>query len=275
MFPGLFQQSFQLPLGLIQEEIQLDINFSRNGELGNNNRAIFCPSLSTQTPSSVTSAAIMVQGQGYGGAQTDLVLANPTSHLGAASKGSGFKIMVDLDGNGFTTNLRIIDAGAGYVGSEQLTFTHADLDTTDLTVVPAYKFNTWNSATNFWVDPDNLGHQLRCGWYYTNPVNPDLNFKIIATAVDGGNNDALTTCQLASVEDGNNMCFNTQYDKPYDVVGGAKIYVIKNILTITHSAGAGAFVVGDYVEEDGNSDNQAIVDAIDGNDRPTTLYVIN
>ena len=96
----------------------------------------------------------------------------------------------------------------------------------------------------------------------------------IATAINAGDNNSLATCQLASVQDGNNMCFNSQYDKPYDVEGGAKIYAITNILTITITAGAGNFVVGDYIEEDGESSNQAIVGATDGNNRPTTLYVI-
>ena len=275
LFPGLFQQSFQLPLGLIQEEILLDINFSRNAALSNNDRAIFCPSLSTQTPSSIISLGLQQAGVGTGGAQTDLVLANPTSNV-QNSTGTDLKIMVDLDANGVTTNLRIIDGGNGYAAGERLTFTHADLQTDDLIVVPAFNFNTWDSATNLAVDPDNKGQNYAVDSTYTvtHPANPDLNFKIKATAIDGGNNDALTSCILASVEDNNNLSFNSDYDEPYDVEGGAKIYVIKNVLTITTNTPAGAFAVGDVAQDVNDNDNQAIVGAIDGNDMPTTLYVI-
>ena len=269
LFPGLFQQSFQLPLGLIQEEILLDINFSRNGELGNNDRAIFCPSLSTQTANSVISLGLQQSGEGSGGAQTDLVL---TTHTGSAS-GTGLKLVVDLDAGGITTNIRVLDGGKGYAPSEALTFTHAELDTDPLIVVPAYNFTTWNSATNFYVDAGNAGagYVVDTSYEVTNPVNPALNFKVTATAVNAG---GLSTCQLASVADNNNMAFNSDYNEPYDVAGGAKIYVIKNTLTITNAAGNGAFVVGDVVVDHAEAGNTAVVAAIDGDDRPTSLHVI-
>ena len=269
LFPGLFQQSFQLPLGLIQEEILLDINFSRNAELGSNDRAVFCPSLSSQTPSSVTSVAVHTVGEGTTADVKDIILANPTG----SANGSGLNLKVDLDGNGKTKNISIIDGGKGYAASELLVFTHASLDTTDLRVVPAYNFTTWDAATNFWVDTANAGAGYVADQEYevTNPANSDLNFKIKATAVNAG---ALTTCTLASVEDNNNMCFNSDYDTPYEVAGGAKIYAIKNILTITNTAGAGAFAVGDLIQDENDADNQAVVAAIGGDDRPTTLHVV-
>ena len=269
LFPGLFQQSFQLPLGLIQEEILLDINFSRNGELGNNDRAVFCPSLSTQTASSVTSVAVHTEGEGTVADVKKIVLSNPTG----SANGSGLKLMCDLDGNGKTKNISIIDGGKGYAESEVLVFTHASLDTTDLRVVPAYNFVTWDADTNFWVDTANQGAGYVNGDTYevTNPANSDLNFNIVATAVNAG---ALESCELASVEDNNNMCFNSDYDTPYEVEGGAKIYVVKNILTITNTADNGAFAIGDLIQDENDADNQAIVITIDGNNRPTTLHAI-
>ena len=272
LFPGLFQQSFQLPLGLIQEEILLDINFSRNSDLASNDRAIFCPSLSTQTPSSLTSVGLQQAGVGTGGAQTDLVLANPTSNV-PNSTGTDLKLMVDLDANGVTTNIRIIDGGNGYLDGEKLTFTHADLQTHPLIVVPAFNFTEWDADTNFYVDAENqgAGYVQEQTYEVTHPANPDLNFKIVATAVDNG---ALESCELASVEDNNNMSFNSDYDEPYDVEGGAKIYFVKDILTITNTAGAGAFAIGDVVQVPNEATNQAVVIAIDGNNRPTTLHVI-
>jgi len=273
LFPGMYSSSsFQLPCGLIQQEILLDINFSRNGALGNNDRAIFCPSLSTQTKSSIISLGLQQAGEGTGGAQTDLVLANPTSNL-PASTGTDLKIMVDLDASGVTTNLRIIDGGNGYIAGERLTFAHADLQTQNLIVVPAFNFTEWDSDSNFYVDAGNQGANYVLNDTYTvaHPTNPDLNFKITATAVNAG---ALESGELASVEDNNNMSLNSDYDEPYDVEGGAKIYVVKDILTITNTAGAGAFVIGDVVQVPNEAENQAVVIAIDANDRPTTLHVI-
>ena len=225
--------------------------------------------MSTQTPNSVISLGLQQSGQGTGGAQSDLVLH---THTGSAS-GTGLRLLVDLDDNGITNNIRILDGGKGYAAIEALTFTHDDLDTDPLIVVPAYNFTTWNSATNFYVDSGKAGagYVADTSYEVTNPVNSALNFKVTATAVNAG---VLTTCQLASVAENNNMAFNSDYDEPYDVAGGAKIYVIKNILTITNAAGNGAFVVGDVVVDHAVATNTAVVAAIDGNDRPTSLHVI-
>ena len=49
---------------------------------------------------------------------------------------------------------------------------------------------------------------------------------------------------------------------------------MKDVLTITNTAGNGAFAIGDVVQVPNATTNQAVVIAIDGNDRPTTLHVI-
>ena len=268
LFPGLFQQSFQLPLGLIQEEILLDINFSKNAELGNNDRAVFCPSLSTQSGSSVISVGVKQLGEGTVADVKEIVLANPTG----SANGSGLKLMCDLDGAGKVKNIEIIDGGKGYVAGEALTFTHANLDTDDLIVQAAVNFKSWNSANNFWVDTAGAGYVQDTVYEVTNPANGDLAFNIKATAVNAG---ALTTCTLASVEDNNNLSLSPDYNTPYDVVGGGKIYMINENLIITNAAGDKAFVVGDVVVDHATASNIAIVTAIDGDDRPTGLNVIS
>ena len=226
LFPGLFQQSFQLPLGLIQEEILLDINFSRNAELGNNDRAVFCPSLSNQSVNSVTSVGVKQLGEGTVADVKEIVLANPTG----SANGSGLKLMCDLDGAGKVKNIEIIDGGKGYVAGEALTFTHANLDTDDLIVQAAVNFKSWNSANNFWVDTAGAGYVQDTVYEVTNPANGDLAFNIKATGVNAGD---LTTCTLASVEDNNNLSLSPDYNTPYDVAGGGKIYMIKENLIIT------------------------------------------
>ena len=56
--------------------------------------------------------------------------------------------------------------------------------------------------------------------------------------------------------------------------GGAALYLIKQNLTITNAAGAGAFVVGDIVVDHAAATNMGVVAVIDGDSRPTQLKVI-
>ena len=198
----------------------------------------------------------------------EIVLANPTG----SANGSGLKLMCDLEGAGKVKNIEIIDGGKGYVAGEALTFTHANLDTDDLIVQAAVNFKRWNSANNFWVDTAGAGYVQDTVYGVTNPANGDLAFNIKATGVNAG---ALTTCTLASVEDNNNLSLSPDYNTPYDVAGGGKIYMIKENLIITNAAGDKAFVVGDVVVDHATASNIAIVTAIDGDDRPTGLNVIS
>ena len=273
LFPGLFSHAFQFPLGLIQEDVFLDITFSQNAGRNNNSRAVFCPSLSTQTKNSMISVGVVTKGQGAAAA-TDVVLANPTSSL-QDPKGSGLRLMVDIvdDGNGdfYTENVRIIDGGKGYQDGEELIFAHAQLGTQNMIVMAASKFKTWDSVNNWYVDNDGAGYATNDVKVVTHPTNPDLNFNIKVTGQNAG---ALTSCVLASVDDNNNLSVAANYDTPYEVEGGAALYLIKQNITFTNAAGAGAFVVGDIVVDHAAATNMGVVAVIDGNGRPTQLKVI-
>ena len=212
LFPGLFAHAFQFPVGLLSENVFLDITFSQNAGRNNNSRAVFCPSLSTQTANSVISVGVVTKGEGAAAVQ-DIVLSNPTSSL-AQSTGSGVKLMVDVedDGNGnfLTTNVRVIDGGKGYQENEELIFDDAThLGTESLTVMPAVSFREWDSANNWYVDNDGAGYADNDIKTVTNPANPELNFSIKVTGQAGG---SLTSCILASVEANNNLSVAAHYD---------------------------------------------------------------
>ena len=157
------------------------------------------------------------------------------------------------------------------MAGEQLTFAHASLGNDDLQVMPAVNFRSWDSATNFIIDTSGAGYVQDQTYTVTNPANPDLNFKIKATTVNAGN---LAACTLASVDDNNNLSFAPNYDEPYTVDGGATIYIVKENLAITNAAGAGNFAEGDVVVDHASNANVAVITAVDGDDRPTQLHVI-
>ena len=185
LFPGLFGDAWSLPLQLIDEEILLDITFSNNSDFGNNERAIFCPSLATVDPTAITSVGVYSAGEGLANTtQKDVILSNPTG-----GSGSGLRLLCDLT-NAVVSNIRVLDTGSGYAKGDTLTFS-PDNWQSDMVVHPAHKFASVSSDVNFWPTAGGADFTQDDEYVVENPYGE--NFKIKATNVDAG---ALAECTI-------------------------------------------------------------------------------
>jgi hypothetical protein len=110
LFPGLFQDgTFLIPTGILTEEVTIDLVFSRDGSLANNERAVFMPSLSSDRKSSIAQVAVSVKGDtgNAGDNEKDVVLieshASPADNLDS-------RLIVDIV-NGKTENslMEVVD----------------------------------------------------------------------------------------------------------------------------------------------------------------------
>ncbi len=82
LFPGLFQDgTFLIPTGSLTEEVTIDLVFSKDGSLDNNERAVFMPSLSTKTETSLEQVSVVQNGftGNPGDNATDVILTTVKS----------------------------------------------------------------------------------------------------------------------------------------------------------------------------------------------------
>lgn len=280
LFPGFFRTHFQFPLALLAEEVIIDINFSQNGNFGQNDRCVCAPDLMQATPSCITSLGVYTLGQGP--AALNGTVDNVVAPVNApASRGTGLRIMVDFKSNGEPENIRILDAGVGYEAEDKIVF--GDDDWTErMVLMPAHniKETVWESNTNFLVISG--GSDFVQGDTYTvvNPSNPALNFKIVATNVDEG---ALVQCTLDKVETNDNLSLPNGTPEPLKVLkadgtsSGAYLVLASHIYTITTTDGTESFSKGTELFVQGDEDETivAYVSQVDEDSNPTELYVVD
>lgn len=284
LFPGLFRNHFQLPLALFAEEIIIDVNFSQNGDFGQNDRCVCAPTLLSDniTPSCITTLGIYTLGECPADLQeeTNYIM---TPFEKPASGGDGLRIMVDFTEDGAPSNIRILDAGLGYAAEDKIVFGDPAEWPESMVLMPGHNFkdNTWDDDVNFLVVSGGADFVQDQTYKVVNPSNPDLNFNITATDVDAG---ALVKCTLDKPETNDNLSLPNGTPEPLKVLkadgktdSGATLVVASHIYTITTSNGTNNFGPGAGLFVEGDADEKIIayVSEVDGNDNPTELYVVD
>ena len=278
LFPGLFKVDRQFPLGLLNEEVILDIVFSQNGDWGSNDRAIFCPSQSLATHDSITSLVWITQGQVHTSLynQTDLIMDNQVT-----GSGTGLRLMYDSDATGKMINVRILDGGKGYKETDMIKF--QDPAPLNYQVDPKFMIST---AVDPSIDDDESVFNIVEGSGYedgetynvsysenqTFLLNESNSFKVIYNEAEDTNDE-----NWFEIVDPENVT------RPYGTVkvetpsGGtqAQILIARKVVNVTTSSPAGAFAVGDSFCL--STDQETAIGTIlekDANNMPTKLLIL-
>jgi hypothetical protein len=247
MFPGLFiDGNYQLPLGLIDEEIMIQLIFSKNSGLGDNDRAIFCPSLEDKArASTIISLGVLSNGAGNVAAK-NLILTDSNNNVTHKCK-----IMVDVaTGTLKPENIRILDGGAGYNNSSTLVFNNSGWTRT-LKCTPSCNLTTTvavdDNMSHFLIVSGGAGFDPDDKYYIYNPTNNNLKIEVEAVNTDGAG--VLTELELADSQPNMNTAFPygtyIEYNI-YDADGndtGARVVVAQRVLKVTSTA------VGDVISQ--------------------------
>ena len=302
LFPGFFKEGYQLPLALIAEEVLLEINFSSNGDFGNNDRAIYCPDKSTETADAMIAVAVVQVGStGVAGTgEENKVLSSPTG----SAAGTGLRLTCDVpttiggvaNNTGLITNIRILDTGSGYVEGEQLEF-DVSLLGDKLVVEVGRKFKSWDVSNNtdvlFYITDGGAGYadgdilQIQQPGQELNPLKVKVNSNA------GG---VISKVQLIKEDDNNQLIIPLAYcngaNPPEELSstvvsgggnGAASFLLVNAEINGTSSdlAANQTFGVGDMVAISGRPNNSRfIVSAItadpggSGNNVPTQLLCV-
>ena len=223
LFPGFFNKGTRtFPVSLLEEELLLDIVFSDNGDWGANDRAVFCPTLASETGavigSSIVAIGVKTVGEAPAGTTQKNVVCTQTHTTHA---GTGFRMLMDID-NGVTSDYRVLDTGVGYVAGEEVTV-HNDLLGTDAVIVPAVKFIDPTDADNFAIDADGGDNKfpVSTGTVVTvvHPTNSQLSFHVKVTADANGKATAVTLPDgVAGVTVNNNLALPVTFDDAMEVL---------------------------------------------------------
>lgn len=208
LFPGFFQKNFQIPLGLISDEVVLDIVFSNNGNLGNNDRAIFCPNQADFVPGKRSTVAdhdgmfpynevgciqrVGVTSQGID-PDTDTafnVRASPTG-----GSGSGLVIEYDLV-NHLVINVRVVDPGTGYSPNDHFTVPLA----TPLEFTVGNKFHDSTNVTYLhpYLNSGGSGYVVGDEYDVSMPAQINNEFSIKCTEIFDGHIIAISGLPVAA-----------------------------------------------------------------------------
>ena len=292
LFPGFFKEGYQLPLALIAEEVLLEINFSSNGDFGNNDRAIYCPDKSTETADAMIAVAVVQVGTtgAAGTGEKNKVLSSPTG----SAAGTGLRLTCDvpvniegtntLNANGQISNIRILDTGSGYVAGEQLTFALAG---DDLVVEVGRKFSNWNASAAddylFYISDGGAGYAEGDILQILQPGQELNPLKVKVSSVNGG---VITKVELIKEADNNQLIIPLSYcvgaNPPSELssrkTGGGGDDNASFLLVNGELNGAGSnlaqnktFGVGDMVAISGGPNNSRFIVAAVANDMPTQL----
>lgn len=204
LFPGLFKDNFRLPLGLIREEVVIDINLSRDGELGSNDRAIFCPNASNKTLSSVNQVGIYGAGittqtaESYGHVAYHGDVSKGNVQLSTLNPTDGTGLRVIFDVGEFTnddnetyyspTNFEVIDPGIGYTGTETFIISNYLGLESDQAHPPCFfnvghRFSSPMDDINLFPDKNGKGYVVGDKYQVSMPYQPNNSFYIKCTSV--------------------------------------------------------------------------------------------
>ena len=294
LFVGLSQDGdFHIPAGLLMEEVVLDLTFAPDGSYGKNERCVFMPGLSSKTKDSLISVSVIDLGQG-GTEEKDVILYDTVDLNADRSVKSnpkyGGRLLVDINANGETENIRILDGGRGYEEDVPIDFNTAvgkkEL-TTALSVEASCKLDKdtkfvndpmWSSDIVFVVVTNGSGFEEGKQYTAVSTLDSDNSFTITCTSTKGDDDDEMVRCELSSEAENNRLRLAGQGECEYTIDSGvdgkdsASLYVISHLLPVTcdNLAGGKTFAVYDLVN-DGNG-SKAVVTAVQ-NDLPTQVGV--
>ena len=294
LFPGFFKEGYQLPLALIAEEVLLEINFSSNGDFGNNDRAIYCPDKSTETADAMIAVAVVQVGTtgAAGTGVTDQVLSSPTGSAAGTGLRLTYEVPVNIEGtetannNGQISNIRILDTGSGYVAGEQLTFA---LNGDDLVVEVGRKFANWDAsgANDYLFYISDAGSGYTTGDILTvTQHGQELNPLKIKVTADAGE---VTKVELINEKANDQLIIPLSYCvganppsllSPIKETGGGNndvslLLVNASITGVGSNLAAGkTFGVGDMVAINGGPNNSRFIVEAVANDMPTQLLQV-
>ena len=219
LFPGFFKNgAFSLPVGLIEEDVLLDIVFSRQGEFGVDERAVYCPSLNTDANvNALNAVGVNDVGTCTAGVNaTDIIL---TPVAGNAGTGEGFRMLVDI-ANGTPNNFRVLDSGSGYAAADEIQMSGTNF-TAPAKVHPGVNFIDHSAANNLTVEAGGTANDFADGdkVLATNPANDALNFYVTVT-VDGGTN-LVTAAVIYDADTNKNLIL------PRSVAANAQFTLVK------------------------------------------------
>jgi len=266
LFENYFGAGLELPLQLISrnEEISIEIQFSNDGYLNENERAIFCPTLQTNKKTGVT-ALCLVNTTGTMNADNENDKGVIKEITGAS--GSNLWVKVDFIG-GNLQQISVINPGSGYI-NETLPLVY---EGKTFNFQPAFRHLSSNPAlSNFEITEGgtNFSDGLAT---IVSPDNGDCDCDVNITTVAG----AVVSVQYATEEDKNRFIFAPRVAYGIFQDGSddnAFVRPAVQYLELTNlGALTGAFVVGDEVKSNNDDEARAYVAEIDGDNKPTALY---
>ena len=231
LFPGLFQDgTFLIPTGSLTEEVTIDIVFSKDGSLDNNERAVFMPSLSNKTKTSLAQASLVQKGYtgNAGDNATDVILTT----------GKSARMLVDIVA-GYTENIRVLDGSREFTENELVEFNRTTnaLPTALQVMVGNEQFNAPTSYTNIAISAGGTGFVLNTEYIFTNTTGAVVySMKLKATQL--GNNGALARAEPLISEE---YPLTLLADKAFTFAPGgggtqATVYIVKAKVGVTTSA---------------------------------------
>ena len=290
LFPGFFSQKLQLPLGLInkQDEVSIELVWTNNGAFANNERAILCPELAT---GSLLTGCIAVAGAanagGNNGTQFGVSLKNQVAtHNATTGTGSGLRIQYDTSAGGNPINIRVLDAGKGYVSGEMMTFNSPNIGgagvNMELYVAGSIRDASANLNFYFGSDADKGTGYAAGAATLTHLTNPDCSAQCTITVAAG----AIQTCDIDDTAEniarfltpGLEVCntyrvTQTGSNNDAEATLSAQIYG-SNAAPITTGGLVNTFSVNDTIEVNGDATKTAQVLEVVAN-APTIINILS
>jgi hypothetical protein len=267
LFHNYFGAGLELPLQLINrnEEISIEIQFSSDGALSENERAIFCPSLQSKKLTGVTALALASSS-----GTMDAGHVNEKGVVKEINEGTtGTNLWVSIDFNaGDISDMRILNCGSGYTGAE-LTLVY---EGKTFNFVPAFRhLSSASTLNNFYISSAGSGYTAGQAQIISK-VNPDVKANVTIGVNGSGGVNAI---EYEFERDKDRFLFapNQEYSIVKGTANNATVKPAVEYLELTNlGALAGTFVVGDVVKSSNDENARAVVNAVDGDDKPTQLY---
>jgi len=271
LFGNYFGAGLELPLQLISrdEEISIEIQFSNDGKLPVNERAIVCPSLQTQEKTGITSLAFVSSSgtlnAGHDGDSGEIEITEGTSGKNCVVHFQLENGDLKIDAN--DPGLKVISSGVGYSGAN-VSFTY---EGKTFNFEPALRMlSSASTEAHFEIVTAGSGYTSESATLRSQ-TSGDCSCTVNLTQTNG----AVTAVSFASEEDKNRFLFAK--DTVYTIAQGNNSDCTVRPAVQYQTLGdfgalTGTFAVGDKIKTTEDADAVAYVADIDGSARPTSIY---